>query len=108
MISLHKSTFPPFPRTHPKPQQPNSKNFTFIETKNHIKSTDSTTYDSTTQSSQDQTEDMQVEVEQRSKKDPIVTDLRKCQQKFAKDEKHILKCKAISFLRKNRCRSWGK
>lgn len=47
-----------------------------------MKSTDCTTYERTIQSSQDQAEDMQLEVDQRSHKDPTVKDLREASVKI--------------------------
>lgn len=54
----------------------------FTETESQMKSTDCTTYERTIQSSQDQAEDMQLEVDQRSHKDPTVKDLREASVKI--------------------------
>lgn len=68
MIILGKSKSPPSPSgTHPKPQQPNSKKIIFIETKCQTK-LHRFHIESTTQSSQVQTEDTQLEVDQCSQR----------------------------------------
>lgn len=86
----HQSTFSPFPpESHLKTTQANSTHWFITETKGQIKSTDSIIHESTIQSSQHQADGIQLEVNQRSKGDPLVTDLKESVKIYILKAKHI-------------------